>query len=980
MKRLTPWNLPLSGILALAMVACGGGETETPDPLECGPGTELSGGQCVLTDSTCGEGLTRNDQDQCVPTDELCGENTTYDTASGTCLGPDEIACGEGTVEIDGRCLVDNPLTCGEGTVLANGSCELTEDICGEGTQLEGTGCALMGDVVCQGRTQFDVAQGICVDLGNVECGDDVFEVENRCVSVDTVADNLASSADVVYEEGGENAFTLPEAEASLVFAGVMESDDAGEHAFTLTAEAGDWFELTVFSRGLPSPMAIVTDGDYDRATSSAQTRVAQRTFALPTDGDYTVTIANALNQLNGTANSGDGTWAYVAQINRVTPPEAKPWPGLEEVVSGDLSDLTENLYLVEFPADYNLAMTIDALGADAQAVVDEWATLTEHTDTTALEQGDIFVPERPASDAPVYLLFDQERQTGPATHFVVSSARAVNIPVDETYEFEVVAQPGQMLEISYTTTSPSGFSNTFEISKNGEELARYTNIDPLNNSTSWSTRAKQIYFFAAEGGTYTIAMTNENWSSTFYNVVPVITNIDPTPIPVVGDESFTFSHEEAVEAGTFEFYRLDISTPASFEGFLRTGELVYDEDAEEWIEDENNPGAGDPDVYLIGSDNFLKGEFEETGTFEALEFTLLTPGSYIMAISVYEALTQGYVLELNATERQALVPEEIISETFTLDTYDIIRGSAEFADGESATLRIYNPDDVVIYETEASGNFEFLRLAPGPGDYRVELSNDSEASILRPTYEFEGITDAAFYEVSLGSLDLSTTGAVYSTGDRDYYLLRASQSVLSDMTFAVPSGSGESLSVKIFSKNTGNTLREQVGNLIAFEDVYLSNDLFIVEVKASSALADGYTFNLDFNEVVGVPEVSVSESPNSTIVDNDETGVTRTLTANACLTIESVSVDIDITHGYRGDVVVTLTSPAGTTVYLHNRTGSYNDDIVGSYPDTLTPAGSLDDFIGESGQGDWQLYVADVSSGINGTLNSWGINLTCGI
>ncbi|RDV36891.1 hypothetical protein DV096_17565 [Bradymonadaceae bacterium TMQ3] len=975
MKRLTPWNLPLSGILVLALAACGGDNAETPDLLECGPGTELSGGACVLAENTCGAGLTLNDNDQCVPTDELCGDETVYDTESGTCVGPEEIVCGEGTIEIDGRCLVDNPLTCGEDTVLANGQCELTEEVCGEGTEFADAGCALLGETVCADRTVFDVALGKCVDLGNVVCSDDTFEVENRCISVDTVADNLASSADVVYAEGGDNALTIPALESSLVFAGTIEADDAGQHEFTLTAEVGDWFELTVFTRGLPSPMAIITNDDgYDRATSSGISNVAQRTFALPADGDYTVTIANALNELNGTANSGDGTWAYVAQINRIEAPAPKPWPGIEAVASGDLSELTENLYQVEFPADFNLAMSVDMLGADAQAVVDQWASLSEFTESFDLEEGDTFVPERPASGQPIFLLFDTERQTGPSTAFAISTQRAVDVDVDDTYEYEVVAQPGQMLRLGYTSSSPSSFSTIFTISKNGEELAYYEDVYPVDHPTTYYDT--EMYFFAAEGGTYTIAMTNDNWAATIYDFVPVNIFIDPTPINVTGGGNFSFSREERLDSGDLEFYRIDVAAPVGFEGVLRTGGIIYDEVEEEWIEDDNNPGDGNPNGAILGSDNLVSHQFFGTGTFELLDFTLLTPGSYIFVVSGLGALPQGYTFELTSTERQALVPEEIISETFTLDTYDLIRGSAEFAEGESATIRIYNPDDVVIFEAEASGEYKFLELAPGPGDYRVELTNETEDAILRPTYEFEGVTDADFFEASLGSLDLGTTGA-YAAGDRNYYLFRVRDAMLISMTFSV--AQGEAISTKVFSRASRNTLREQVGNLINFEDLYASNDLIIVEVVANSVLADGYSFDLDFDEVTGVPSVNVSETADAPIVDNTPSGTVRNLTTLGCVVVSEITVDVDISHNWIGDVVMELTSPSGTTVRLHSRSGGSSDDIVGNYPGDITPNESLDAFIGESGQGDWTLYVADVSGGIAGTLNSWGINLTCG-
>ena len=56
--------------------------------------------------------------------------------------------------------------------------------------------------------------------------------------------------------------------------------------------------------------------------------------------------------------------------------------------------------------------------------------------------------------------------------------------------------------------------------------------------------------------------------------------------------------------------------------------------------------------------------------------------------------------------------------------------------------------------------------------------------------------------------------------------------------------------------------------------------------------------------------------------------------------TISEVEVFVDITHTYQGDLIVTLTSPAGTDVILHSRTGSPTDDLYGWYPADLAPGG----------------------------------------
>lgn len=87
------------------------------------------------------------------------------------------------------------------------------------------------------------------------------------------------------------------------------------------------------------------------------------------------------------------------------------------------------------------------------------------------------------------------------------------------------------------------------------------------------------------------------------------------------------------------------------------------------------------------------------------------------------------------------------------------------------------------------------------------------------------------------------------------------------------------------------------------------------------------------------------------------------------------VKVPIDLTHTYRGDIVLTLQSPAGTIVNLKSSLGSdAGEDVVGIYPDTLAPEVTLDNLVGESALGEWKLSVTDFFELDTGTLNSWGI------
>jgi subtilisin-like proprotein convertase family protein len=134
----------------------------------------------------------------------------------------------------------------------------------------------------------------------------------------------------------------------------------------------------------------------------------------------------------------------------------------------------------------------------------------------------------------------------------------------------------------------------------------------------------------------------------------------------------------------------------------------------------------------------------------------------------------------------------------------------------------------------------------------------------------------------------------------------------------------------------------------------------------------------LNFSVGTGVPNgAAVSVAPALAIPDNTPAGVTSTLNivGSGGTVTSNFNVDLNITHTWRGDLRVTLRSPAGTSVILHNLTGSSADNIVGNYPLTLTPAQSLATLIGQPLDGIWSLIISDNAGDDTGILNSWGIN-----
>jgi len=112
-----------------------------------------------------------------------------------------------------------------------------------------------------------------------------------------------------------------------------------------------------------------------------------------------------------------------------------------------------------------------------------------------------------------------------------------------------------------------------------------------------------------------------------------------------------------------------------------------------------------------------------------------------------------------------------------------------------------------------------------------------------------------------------------------------------------------------------------------------------------------------------------------------DYSTTTSTASTSGCGTIQSVTVAVNITHTYQGDLTLELRGPSGVSVTLHDRTGSGADHIIGVYADSggsLVPADALSAFEGTSGDGTWTFDVTDNVGGDQGTIDSWSLTLYC--
>ena len=141
-------------------------------------------------------------------------------------------------------------------------------------------------------------------------------------------------------------------------------------------------------------------------------------------------------------------------------------------------------------------------------------------------------------------------------------------------------------------------------------------------------------------------------------------------------------------------------------------------------------------------------------------------------------------------------------------------------------------------------------------------------------------------------------------------------------------------------------------------------------------APADVGTLNrwaLEFT-TAGQPQgqVVLEEAPGTHIPDNNAAGIQRNLSTNALGNVGSVEVSVDITHTFIADLRISLRSPAGTEVILHDKTGGSADNVVETYTAATTAA--LGNLTGQPINGTWRLSVSDRVGQDVGKLNSWRV------
>ncbi|WP_433261788.1 M28 family metallopeptidase [Actinosynnema sp. CS-041913] len=114
-----------------------------------------------------------------------------------------------------------------------------------------------------------------------------------------------------------------------------------------------------------------------------------------------------------------------------------------------------------------------------------------------------------------------------------------------------------------------------------------------------------------------------------------------------------------------------------------------------------------------------------------------------------------------------------------------------------------------------------------------------------------------------------------------------------------------------------------------------------------------------------------IGDAPGRKFENGDDLALPDQATVESSITVSGVAgnapstlvVGVDITHTYRGDLVIDLVAPDGTAFRVKNSSSDSADNLVTTYPVNAS---------GEVANGVWKLRVRDAGPQDVGTLNGW--------
>lgn len=192
------------------------------------------------------------------------------------------------------------------------------------------------------------------------------------------------------------------------------------------------------------------------------------------------------------------------------------------------------------------------------------------------------------------------------------------------------------------------------------------------------------------------------------------------------------------------------------------------------------------------------------------------------------------------------------------------------------------------------------------------------------------------------------------------------------DLNFTMSGGSGDAdLYVQYGaapSSNSYDCRPWKTGNGESCPITTTESGTYYVMVQGYSAFS-GVNLVANYTEATGGNTGGAASYTNTngySIPDNKAAGISSPISVSRSGDAGTVSVTVNITHTYIGDLQVELHTPTGEVAILHDNTGSGTDNINQAYTVDTT---------GIESAGEWKLKAVDSGRRDTGSIDSWELS-----
>ena len=646
----------------------------------------------------------------------------------------------------------------------------------------------------------------------------------------------------------------------------------------------------------------------------------------------------------------------------------------LDLVPSGhDIADTASNPLTDTVPTTgtdhtYTVSTTPADTTAPTLASIERYSPADQNTDSQTLVYKVTFSEDVTGVDQTDFVLSSGGTGTGSVTNLAGSGSQylvSVSATQDGTYNLDLVSSGHGIADAAdnpLADPNPTGADHTYAVDTTAPTVTSIVRSDPAEATTSGRTLVfavtfsedvtgvDQADFVLSSGGTGTGSVTNLAGSGSQYLVSVSATQDGTYNLDLVSSghgiaDAADNPLADPNPTGADHTYAVDTTAPT-------VTSIVRSDPAE----------ATTSGRTLVFAVTFSE---DVTGVDQA-DFVLSSGGTGTGSVTNLAGSGSQYLVSVSATQ----------DGTYNLDLVSSGHGIADAADNPLSSPAPTGADHTYAVDTTAPTVTSIVRSDP------AEATTSGRTLVFAVTFseDVTGVDQADFVLSSGGTgtgsvTNLAGSGSQYlvsvsATQDGTYNLdLVSSGHGIADaadnpLSSPAPTGADHTYAVDTTAPTVTSIVRSDPaeattsGRTLVFA-VTFSEDVNGVDLSDFALSPDSTGGGSSSGQFTQTSEPALRIADRSTIQD--------AITVDRSGTATSVSVAVDISHTYRGDLVIVLIAPDGTSQTLHSRTGGSANDIDRTY----TP-----DFDGTGIAGNWTLRVSDRAGGDVGTLNGWTLTI----